>query len=174
MPRRSSRSVALTANVGLVIAMVAACSGAPARSQERFCQRIGDNLGVVTAAVQSPAEASSAISRFRAIGDAAPEAIRDEWDALVQLLVVADDPATSDSALAERAVASQRSVKTIDDYVKATCGVDLVHPVLVTQPPATTTPAIATPAITSAAATPTAPGASTAPAAPDTTPTTIG
>jgi hypothetical protein len=138
MHRWSRRLVALVA-LGSAVTGLAACRNAPLRSPERFCQQLGDSVALVTAAVQSPGEAASAIGRFRAIGAAAPEAIRDEWDVLVQLLVTADDPATTDSVLAERAIASQRSVTTIESYVKSTCGLDLLHPSesTTTQPVAT-------------------------------------
>lgn len=127
MPRWSRRLVALVALASSATGLVG-CTNPPIRSPERFCQQLGDSVAIVTAAVQSPGEAAGAINRFRAIGSAAPEAIRDEWDVLVQLLVTADDPATTDSVLAERAIASQRSVTAIESYVKATCGMDLLHP----------------------------------------------
>ena len=139
MPRWSRRVVALLA-LGSGCSGLVACASGPARSPERFCQRLGESIATVTAAVQSPAESSTAIGRFRSIGAAAPEAIRDEWDVLVQLLATADDPATSDSVLAERALASQRAVKAIDDYAKGTCGLDLLHPTQPTQAPTVTQP----------------------------------
>jgi hypothetical protein len=155
--RRLSRFT--TAVAGLLV-VAAACGDEPTRGQASFCRQLLADRAAIDTPAGSTAAARLQVERFRALDRLAPEAIRDEWHAVTELMALAStaDLATpaGRASLGEAALGVSRAADTVRAYVLDVCGVDLTGTV-VTIPPAAPEPT----ASTSAAAT--APGAAPTP-----------
>jgi hypothetical protein len=147
---------ALAACVVGVAVLVGACSGS-SRGEAAFCSRLQrDQATLVTGAVDAKSTADTA-KNYAALDGLAPEAIRDQWHQLTQLVQSAagiDASSTqARSALVEQAYAAQPAAQAVTAYAKTACGVDFTAPVTTAPPPPVPTTAAAAPATTATPAT---------------------
>ena len=103
-----ARSALAACVVGVVV--LAACSGS-SRGQATFCTRLGkDRDTLITGAVDTKST-DDAAKNYEALDGLAPEAIRDQWHQLTQLVQAAAaidaTSAQARTALVEQAYAAQ-------------------------------------------------------------------
>jgi hypothetical protein len=138
-----------------VLALVTAgCGDEPARGQDAFCRQLQLDRAAIDTPAGSPAAADAQLARFRALDRLAPEAIRDEWHLVTELVAASTSTdvasAQGRAALVEAALAAARPAATVRSYVRDVCGVELTGTVVITP---TTDPTVAPPAESSAPAT---------------------
>jgi hypothetical protein len=127
---------------GLILATLAACSSGPTRGQVAFCRRLQQDRAVLDTPAGSTAAANAQVERFRALDKLAPEAIRDEWHAVTELMALAasTDVGSVDgrNALTEAALAASRPADAVRTYVRDVCGVELTGTVVPSAAPTST------------------------------------
>ncbi|MFM7534834.1 MAG: hypothetical protein ACKO91_03445 [Acidimicrobiales bacterium] len=156
MPRLPRFAIAVA---GLLV-VAAACGDEPTRGQASFCRQLLADRAAIDTPAGSTAAARLQVERFRALDRLAPEAIRDEWHAVTELMALAStaDLATAAgrASLNEAALGASRAADTVRAYVLDVCGVDLTGTVV-------TSPAAAPDPTPSTGAAPTAPGTAPTP-----------
>jgi len=147
----SSSTYPLKPFVLATLLVVSAACGDDAESgdAQRFCGAVQENRdALVEPRLTSPADAATLVELYRQVGELAPLAIEEHWDALTLLYATAstvdpDDPESRERVKA-RAFATERSAITVHEWLLRTCAVD-IGPVATIVPPApavpTTTPA---------------------------------
>jgi hypothetical protein len=123
------------------LALVACGDDASVATDGQYCATINANAAQLAApSIAAAADVDAAVALYRAIRDAAPLAVRKEWDVMVvdietAATVVPSDPASM-QRVADTARASQNAATAVADYTSKVCGVTLGAPP--TPPPATT------------------------------------
>lgn len=123
MDRRSARAVAIAA----VFGVLAGCAG-DEPDGEVFCGRLIENQALLTGAITTDVDVELVVDRFRQLEQVAPEAIREQWAELRQLVeaAAATTAGGDDTAeLTEQAWATERAAADVADWVQRTCGVTL-------------------------------------------------
>lgn len=114
----------------LAALILAACGGDPAPTGDAFCAAVSSKLEQLRGPVTDPATATRAVQAYRDVAKVTPAPVRDAWKTVTGLVETAStlDVTSKDeqARFAERALAAARDVKTITEYTKTTCGVDLV------------------------------------------------
>ena len=124
----------IVAVAAAALALVACGSKGP--SVGAFCDTVrADQSTLVGTPSTTPgggtttADAAGTVRRYQEVGKVAPEAIRDEWRQLTDLMVqaAAADPTKPDdqTKLTEAAYAASKAAATVTTYVQSTCGVVL-------------------------------------------------
>lgn len=114
--------------VGAALLTLTAC-GEPARTATNFCRQLQLELPEIAQPTATPAEVTALVARYERLGDVAPLAIEEDWNALTNLVkaaanVDAADPA-SVQAVADLSYATQKSATAAAVWVRETCGVDI-------------------------------------------------
>jgi hypothetical protein len=147
------RAAVVAAAAALAVSVGACGTDDEAGDGERFCGEIqADVAAIVAPTLASGADVDLLLDRYRTLADLAPEAISEEWDAIVLNVetantVVADDPESVQRAVAQ-AYATEPAAAEVQRWLRANCGVDLgpvvtITPqgtVAVTLPPSTSAP----------------------------------
>ena len=115
---------------GLVLATTVAVGCAPdAGDAARFCGQVAANQEAILALPATADEIDDLVSTYRRIGESAPLAIEQEWDALVLNYETAStvDPGDPESLqrVVTQAVRTERSAIAVHDWLLANCDVDL-------------------------------------------------
>jgi hypothetical protein len=125
--------------------VVGACSGDDAAGDgERFCGEIqADVAAIVAPPLATEGDLDVLLERYRELADLAPEAIGEEWDAIVLNVetastVVPDDPESVQRAVAQ-AYATEPAAAEVQRWLRANCGVD-IGPVATITPQGTVAP----------------------------------
>ncbi|MCU0261234.1 MAG: hypothetical protein MUE78_09465 [Ilumatobacteraceae bacterium] len=128
-PSRLRRIVALV--VALASSALGACSDDGAAGDgERFCGEIqADPAAIVDPALATDADLDALLERYRELADLAPQAISEEWDAIVLNVetastVVVDDPESVQRAVAQ-AYATEVAAVEVQRWLRVNCGVDI-------------------------------------------------
>jgi hypothetical protein len=126
MATRRARSLAIgLCCVGL---LVSGC-GDKRNDATNFCRQLEQELPGLSARLTSQSEIDQMVARYRRLGEVAPLAVAEDWDALTSLMAdaakVNPNDQTEMETFAEEALvansASQRALR----WVLNTCGVDL-------------------------------------------------
>ncbi len=118
------------ATLGLLGALVvgSGCGGTPHRSAASFCGQLDKDRTILMLPMTTPEQISPMVARYRALDARAPEEIRDQWHDLTELIakVAAADVSTAakQADLVKLAYTTDKSVKAVVTYAKATCSVD--------------------------------------------------
>jgi hypothetical protein len=151
------RSALAACVVGAAVALVA-CGGT-SRGQAAFCTRLERDRDVLITGAVDAKSTDDAAKNYEALDGLAPEAIRDQWHQLTQLVQSAAgiDASSTEArtALVQQAYAAQPAAQAVTAYAKSTCGVDFTAPVTTAPPPTvpTTAPATTAPPAASTPAT---------------------
>ena len=136
--------ISLTVLTALAVGTVACGDDGPGDA-ERFCGEVQANADALLA-LPEEGGVDDFLGLYRRIGELAPLAIEQDWDALVTNFETAatvdvDDPESEQRAVAS-AYATERSAIAVHDWLVRNCGVDLgpvatVGPPVVAVPPTT-------------------------------------
>jgi hypothetical protein len=116
------------AGLSLAAIAVAGCA-ADAGDTARFCGQVAANQETILALPTTADDIDDYVSTYRTIGESAPLAIEQEWDALVLNYETAStvDPGDPESLqrVVAQAVRTERSAIAVHDWLLANCDVDL-------------------------------------------------
>jgi hypothetical protein len=154
---KCTTAVAILAFPAIALA-VAGCSDEPEpRSEGRYCTEVGNHLAALNSpALAAPADIDAMLDEWRTVAGAAPIAIQQEWDTMMNAMETAATVDPNDTAsvqlVADTARASEPAANRVIDYTFTKCNATIgeVTPV-VTVPPTsqpTTLPATTLPATT--------------------------
>lgn len=129
---RRTSSTCLRSTVAAVFAglIVAGCSGGGG-DPKAFCDKLREQLPALTANTSDPKEGPVVLAAFQSVAEAAPSAIRGDWDRLVKLVekVVSSNPNDANAYSADFSAALDPSVNkaaaNVVKYAKTTCAIDL-------------------------------------------------
>jgi hypothetical protein len=114
-----------------LVGLLAGCSsGERAGDAERFCGEVkAQTRAIVRPRVRTTEDVDALLALYRQLGEHAPLAIDDDWDALIlnyetASTVVPGDP-ESLQRVAARAYATERSAVAVHDWLLANCAVDI-------------------------------------------------
>jgi len=117
--------VALAAPAGALTA----CNRGTVPSGKAFCDRVTAKLADLRGPIADPAAAKRSVQAYRDLNAVAPAPVRDAWKVVTSLVeaAAAVDLTSPDAQgrLAEQALAAAPQVKTVTDYTRDTCGLDL-------------------------------------------------
>ncbi len=117
----------LLAGMALVAAL-AGCNRA-AGDQARFCADVESNREAIVTAPATANEIDDFIGLYKRIGESAPLAIDDQWDALIHNYETASTVEPGDPESVQRVVAlalrTERSALAVRDWLLANCEVDI-------------------------------------------------
>ena len=96
----------------------------------RFCAEVSANRSaIVEPTLATELDIAVMVDLYRRLGDLAPLAVADEWQALLAVIERADALARGDAEavtnVVEAAYAAERAAVRIAEWVLASCGVDL-------------------------------------------------
>lgn len=143
-PRSHRRAIGLVGAAVAVSSALAGCGDDEVGDAERFCGEVQANAdAIVDPPLEHPEDVDAALDLYRDVGAAAPLDIEPHWDALVLNLETAstvdpDDPESLQRVYA-RAYATEREARTVRDWLRDHCEVDL-GPVATIVPPAAKAP----------------------------------
>jgi hypothetical protein len=125
------------------ITWLAACSSESPATAGDYCHMVSQNLQQLNApAIGDPATVDATSKLYRDISNAAPLAVKKEWQTMTSLVATAAtvDPNNPASVrqVADMARQSQQAASTISDYTTRVCGVTIVTPTTTTIAPTTT------------------------------------
>jgi len=127
--RLARRPLAAAALVVLLAGPLAACNRGTVPSGKAFCDRVGARLADLKGPVTDAATAKRSVQAYRDLQAVAPAPVRDAWKtvtSLVESAAALDLTSTEQqSRFAEQALAASSQVKTVTDYTRDTCGLDL-------------------------------------------------
>ncbi len=142
----SRRAVAPLALSLVAVAVVSCGSSGDQRSQGRYCTEVGNHLGQLNSpAIATAADIDATLAAWRAVADAAPLAIEQEWTTMMVNLETAATVKPGDAAsmqkVADTARASEPAANRVISYTFQLCGATIgkVTPVLTTTATSTTT-----------------------------------
>ena len=124
------RTSAVGCLAGVVLAATAVAGCAPdAGDAARFCGQVAAHQEAILALPATADEIDDLVSTYRRVGESAPLAIEQEWDALVLNYETAStvDPGDPESLqrVVTQAVRTERSAIAVHDWLLANCDVDL-------------------------------------------------
>ena len=126
-------------------ALIAAC-GDDGGSTERFCDEILTNRDAILTTPATADEIDDFVGLYRRLGEAAPLAIGEEWQALVVNYETASTVEPGDAESVQRAVETalrtERSAVAVREWVSTNCGVDLPEVPTMQPPPTTVAPSV--------------------------------
>ena len=129
--------------------LLAACSGSGG-SEKAFCTKVQAQQAALAGAVASPDQAAAVASLFDQLASVAPAPIQDSWKTLTSLVHQAAAASPGDTsarqATLQAAYQAAPAARTVSDYVRDTCGIDLTPTTTTTVPAAPTSTAKPKPA----------------------------
>lgn len=129
-PRPHRRAIELVAAAAAATGALAGCGDDDVGDAERFCAEVQTNAeAIVDPPLERPEDVDAALDLYRGVGAVAPLDIEPHWDALVLNLETAstvdpDDPESLQRVYA-RAYATEREARTVRDWLRDHCDVDL-------------------------------------------------
>lgn len=109
-----------------------ACGGSPERSSSRFCSRLDQQLPALLGPYATQEEQDALLARYQDLGEVAPLAVEEDWQALTELvqtaITVAPGDQESTQRLADAAYATERAYRRIHEWVATTCGLTMPDP----------------------------------------------
>lgn len=113
----------------ICVVVVAASCGGTNRTATNFCRQLEREVSGLGVAPTTQSEVDVLVSRYRRIGEVAPNAVADDWDTLTSMLEDASNVNTANSADVEaftkEALQANKAAARALQWVKDTCGVDL-------------------------------------------------
>lgn len=113
--------------------LVACSDDAAQRTETNYCKQVNAHLADLSAPViDTEADVKRVVGAWRAVSNAAPLAVQDEWVAMVDNIVTAATVDPADPASVQRVADKARETETAADrvitYTQATCGVAIGSP----------------------------------------------
>ena len=113
----------------LLVASVAACGGDD-RSGNAFCSELEVQMPKLTATMLDQTEVKALVAAYRAVGKHAPVAVRDDWNAITELMDEASKLDARDKksvqVLADLAYATKLPAERARKYAREKCGIELM------------------------------------------------
>ena len=126
-----ARAVRVTVAALLATGVLGGCGDdAVEPDAARFCAEVSANRSaIVEPTLATELDIAVMVDLYRRLGDLAPLAVADEWQALLAVIERADALARGDAGavtnVVEAAYAAERAAVRVAEWVLASCGVDL-------------------------------------------------
>ena len=99
------------------------------RTATNFCRQLEKELPGLSTPLATQSDVDVLVSRYRRIGETAPQAVADDWEKLTAMLEAASRLNTSNSSAVEdfttKALQANTAAQRALQWVKDTCGVEL-------------------------------------------------
>lgn len=115
--------------ISCVFALLALTACGEERSGNAFCSAIELNLPQLTSTMLTQEEVRAAVDAYKNVGQTAPIAVREDWDAITELLERTSKLDTTDEAavqeLANLAYETKKPAERARKWIKDKCGLDV-------------------------------------------------
>lgn len=124
------RVVRLLAVVATTLTLVSACGEDDQRSESAYCGQISNHLADLNSPlIETSLDIGRVLAAWRAVANAAPVAIKPEWNTMVDAMETAITVDTEDpeslQKVADTARASELAGKRVVSYTQERCGITI-------------------------------------------------